>query len=64
MLRIELTDDQARALREVLSQQVSELGMEIAGTERMAFRDQLKLRRRRLNEVLDAIGRVESQAAA
>lgn len=64
MLRIELNDEQAEVLRELLHQQVSDLGMEIAATERLEFRDQLKQRRKRYNEMLEALQRARSQPAA
>lgn len=63
MTRIELTDQQAEALREELGRLVSELGMEIAATERLDFRDQVKARRRLLAEVLDALRERTSHAA-
>lgn len=64
MVRIELNDDQAEVLGELLSQQVSELGMEIAATERLDFRDQLKQRRKRYNEMIEALQRARAQPAA
>ncbi len=39
---LRLSDDDARALREVLSSYLSDLRMEIAGTERFELREQLK----------------------
>jgi len=39
MVRLELTADQAGILGDVLEQYLSELRMEIAGTEEMTFRE-------------------------
>ena len=57
MLRIELTEQQASALAEVLHTTIAELGMEIAATERQSFRDQLKARRLVLRQVLTEVER-------
>ena len=42
MVRLELTADQAGALGDILEQCLSELRMEIAGTEEMTFREGLE----------------------
>lgn len=63
MPRIEMTDAQAAVLHEVLSQLVSDLGMEIAATERLEFRDQLKTRRRLLSEIRSALEHAQPKAA-
>ena len=52
MVRIELTEAQAELLRDVLEIDVSDLGMEIADTDRKDFRDRLKARREMLQAVL------------
>lgn len=64
MIRIELTDQQAAVLSEELRQTIANLGMEIAGTERLAFRDQIKERRRLLQEVVKEMERAHPQEAA
>ncbi len=59
MVRLELTEDQAETLREVLDHVLSELRMEIADTDRKTFRDHLKTRKEHLlgvAEALDAAG--------
>ncbi len=59
MVRLELTEDQAETLREVLDHVLSDLRMEIADTDRKAFRDHLKMRKAHLlgvAEALDAAG--------
>ena len=42
MVHIDLTPDEARALREVLESYLSDLRMEIAGTDSASFRERLK----------------------
>jgi hypothetical protein len=42
MIRLELTDDEAERLRALCQEDLSDLRMEIAGTERQEFRDELK----------------------
>jgi hypothetical protein len=42
MVRLELTAEEAAALREVLQSYLSDLRMEIADTERLEFRRDLK----------------------
>jgi hypothetical protein len=42
MIRLELTDDEAKRLRALCQEDLSDLRMEIAGTERQEFRDELK----------------------
>jgi len=42
MARVDLTPEEARMLRDVLESYLSDLRMEIAGTESMSFRENLK----------------------
>ncbi|MFW6060587.1 MAG: hypothetical protein ACODAQ_10425 [Phycisphaeraceae bacterium] len=63
MPRIELTDEQTAILADLLHNTISDLGMEIAATEQMDFRDQLKHRRDVLHQVLDRLPRPRSEAA-
>jgi len=42
MVQITLSDEEAGSLRNVLESYLSDLRMEIAGTERMDFREHLK----------------------
>lgn len=52
MIHLELTDEEQQALTDTLEHDVSDLGMEIAGTDQQDFRDGLKHRRELLNSVL------------
>ena len=42
MVRIELTDDEAQRLKDLCEAELSDLRMEIAGTDSMEFRERLK----------------------
>lgn len=55
MIRIELTMDEARVLHETLGRYVSDLGMEIADTDRMDFREGLKAERDALRRVMERL---------
>jgi hypothetical protein len=55
MPQIDLTDDQAACLREVLEGYLSDLSAEIADTDLKDFRDGLKERKRTLETVLAAL---------
>ena len=63
MTRIELTPEHTAVLADLLHKTISDLGMEIAATERLEFREQLKHRRDVLNEVLDRLPQDRSEAA-
>ena len=52
MLQIALQDEEAKTLHEILSDDLSDLRMEIAGTENKRYRDELKRREDFLNRVL------------
>jgi hypothetical protein len=58
-MRIELRSDEVTMLREILQSYLGDLRMEVAGTDRMEFREQLKLR-----EVFikDLLGRLEARS--
>lgn len=55
MLNVDLTSSEAATLREVLETAISDLGMEIAGTDSQDFRERLKERREVLRKVLDGL---------
>jgi len=55
MHTLELSSEEAYVLRETLEAYLSDLRMEIADTDRMDFRDQLKHRRELLERVLSAL---------
>lgn len=52
MIQIELTSEKAEMLREIISSYLSDLRMEIADTENMSFRENLKKKEEFLNELL------------
>jgi hypothetical protein len=52
VIRIELTEEQAAALRETLASYVGDLRMEIASTDSMDFRERLKRTEKLLKEVM------------
>jgi hypothetical protein len=59
MVRIELTSAEATSLTLVLEEYLSDLRMEIADTERMSFREELKQREAFLKALL---GRLAADA--
>lgn len=60
MVVLELSRDEADMLAAMLKTDLSDLRMEIAGTDKKEWRDGLKLREVFLNQIL---GRLTSQAA-
>jgi hypothetical protein len=56
MIQLDLTAEEQHTLRELLEMQLSELRMEIAGTDRLEFRDHLRTRKAVLQKVLDSLG--------
>jgi len=61
MPQLHLTPQQCTVLEDVLQSTISDLGMEIADTDRMEFRDQLKERRGTLTAVLETVRRATAQ---
>jgi hypothetical protein len=55
MVTLELTRDEARLLATMLQAELSDLRMEIAGTDRKAWRDDLKQREVFLNVLIDRL---------
>jgi len=56
MRQLTLTDEEAGTLRRVLEQYVSDLRMEIADTDSMDFRDQLKREEAFLKKLIEQLG--------
>lgn len=52
MIRIELTEAEAATLQDVLDSYLSDLRMEIADTDRMEFREQLKGKKKVIEDVI------------
>ncbi|NBC18313.1 MAG: hypothetical protein GVY18_13460 [Bacteroidetes bacterium] len=55
MIQLDLTPDEREIMTTVLKSYLSDLRMEIANTDRKAFRDMLKERKQVIRKVLDAI---------
>jgi hypothetical protein len=60
MLRLELTEEEARVLRETLMSCVMDLRMEIADTDRMEFRDALKHNKLTLHAIAERLAYLET----
>lgn len=56
-MQLELSEDEADSLREVLSSYLSDLRMEIADTDSLDFREGLKQREAFLRSVIGRLGR-------
>ena len=56
MIDLQLTDEEATHLKEVLTSYVSDLRMEIADTDKYEFREGLKQRERILIDVIGRLG--------
>ena len=56
MKQLQLSDEQASMLREVLESYVSDLGMEIADTDSMDFRENLKAKEAFLKRIIQELG--------
>jgi len=54
-MSLELTQEQAETLRQVLETYVTNLRMEIADTDRQAFREGLKKKEAMLKELIDRL---------
>jgi hypothetical protein len=57
MIRIELTEAEAATLQDVLESYLSDLRMEIADTDRMEFREELKAKKKVVEDVMGRLGR-------
>ena len=65
MVNLELKPEEATALCEVLNAYLSDLSMEIAGTDSQDFRDQLKLKASFLRGVVEGLtSQVHTQVVA
>jgi hypothetical protein len=57
MIQLDLTSEDAEMLREVLEEYFSDLRMEIAGTESMTYREELKKKEAFLSTILERLRR-------
>lgn len=55
MIQLELTGEERQILREVLASSLADLRMEIADTDRLAFRNELKVRKEVIAKALAAL---------
>ena len=55
MVQIDLTPEEAGMLREVLTENLGDLRMEIAGTENMTFREELKRKEEFLKKLIQQL---------
>ncbi len=55
MIQLDLSDEEAQVLKEVLETAHSDLRMQIADTDRKDFRDMLKARKAVIAKVLDGL---------
>ena len=60
MITLDLTDNEREILIFVLKSFLSDLRMEIADTDRMAFREMLKERKAVLRKVLDVLQKADA----
>jgi hypothetical protein len=55
MVQIDLTPEEARMLSEILTENLGDLRMEIAGTENMTFREELKRKEEFLKKLIQQL---------
>jgi thioredoxin-related protein len=55
MVQIDLTSEEAGMLREILTENLGDLRMEIAGTENMTFREELKRKEEFLKKLIQQL---------
>lgn len=63
MLHLDLTPEEIAVFDDLLANDLSDLRMEIAHTDRLEYRERLKVRKAVLTKVLDAIGRAATAEA-
>lgn len=62
MPRLDLSHTHAAILCEYLKRELSDLSVEIAGTDRKNYRDEIKAERRLLRDVLEKLERLDEDA--
>lgn len=62
MFNLELDAVEAKALHELLKQHLSDMSVEIAGTDRKAYRDEIKGEREILQHIFDRLEEFERAA--
>jgi hypothetical protein len=61
MVRIELSDEQARTLRDMMESWLGDLRMEVSSTDQKDWRDALKAREALLKEVIQQLSTSQPQ---
>jgi hypothetical protein len=61
MIHLDLNLEERQILLEVLECYISDLTMEISGTDRLEFREMLKARRRTVIKVIESLKTVKSR---
>lgn len=56
MIRLHLNSEERQILIDSLNALISDLGMEIADTDRLDYRNELKMRKETLRKVVKALG--------
>ena len=56
-MQINLTEEEAAMLKEILTNTLSEIRFEISNTERMTFREQIKEREALVKKILDDLAK-------
>ena len=62
MIHIDLDDTERSILMQTLESYLSDLSFEIADTDRMEFREELKAKRQVLNKILEAVKQAHQNA--
>jgi len=62
MIHIDLDATERSILMQTLESYLSDMSFEIADTDRMEFRDELKAKRQVLNKILDAVKQAHQNA--
>ena len=62
MPKLELTDDEARLLKEILQSYLGDLRMEIADTDLQSFRNKLRSNEELIKRIIDRFGKMDPAA--
>ena len=62
MPKLELTDDEARLLKEILQSYLGDLRMEIADTDLQSFRNKLRSNEELIKRIIDRLGKMDPAA--
>lgn len=62
MPKLELTDDEALLLKEILQSYLGDLRMEIADTDLQSFRNKLRSNEELIKRIIDRLGKMDPAA--